>query len=67
MQPSLEEALAVLRDEGLIDNAQEMGDYLMGRLERLESPHIKEVRGRGLLIGVELHESAGAHGVSVRH
>lgn len=53
------EALAVLRDEGLIDNAQEMGDYLMGRLERLESPHIKEVRGRGLLIGVELHESAG--------
>ena len=53
------EALAVLNDEGLIENAQEMGDYLMGRLERLESPHIKEVRGRGLLIGVELHESAG--------
>jgi ornithine--oxo-acid transaminase len=53
------EALAVLRDEGLIDNAHEMGEYLMGRIERIESPHIKEVRGRGLLIGVELHESAG--------
>jgi ornithine--oxo-acid transaminase len=53
------EALAVLVDEGLIENAQKMGEYLMGRLRRIESPHIKEVRGRGLLIGVELHPSAG--------
>ncbi|MDQ7026677.1 MAG: ornithine--oxo-acid transaminase [Anaerolineae bacterium] len=53
------EALAVLTDENLIENALEMGDYLMGRLRRIESSHIKEVRGRGLLIGVELHESAG--------
>lgn len=53
------EALAVLEDENLIENSREMGDYLMGRLGRLESPHIKEVRGRGLLIGVELHDSAG--------
>lgn len=53
------EALAVLREEGLIENAQAMGDYLMGRLRRIESPHIKEVRGRGLLIGVELYDSAG--------
>jgi len=53
------EALAVLVDEGLIENARELGEYLMGRLERIESPHIKEVRGRGLLIGVELHESTG--------
>ena len=36
-----------------------MGDYLMGRLRRIESQHVKEVRGRGLLIGVELHDSAG--------
>lgn len=32
---------------------------MMGRLLRIESPHIKEVRGKGLMIGVELHEEAG--------
>ena len=53
------EALAVLVEEKLIENSLEMGEYLMGRLRRIESPHIKEVRGRGLLIGVELHKSAG--------
>lgn len=53
------EALAILEDEDLINHSREMGDYLMGRLRRVESPHIKEVRGRGLLIGVELHDSAG--------
>ena len=53
------EALAVLEDENLINQSREMGDYLMGRLRRIESSHIKEVRGRGLLIGVELHDSAG--------
>lgn len=54
-------ALRVLEEEGMIDNAREQGEYLVGRLQRIESPHIKEVRGRGLLIGVELHpESGGA-------
>lgn len=53
------ESLAVLEDENLIENSREMGEYLMGRLRRIESGHIKEVRGRGLLIGVELHDSAG--------
>ncbi|MCA9889652.1 MAG: ornithine--oxo-acid transaminase [Anaerolineae bacterium] len=53
------EALAVLVEEGMIENALKMGDYLMGRLRQIDSPHIKEVRGRGLLIGVELHPSAG--------
>jgi ornithine--oxo-acid transaminase len=52
-------SLDVLIDEGLIENSQEQGEYLMGRLKRIESPHIKEVRGRGLLIGVELHPEAG--------
>jgi ornithine--oxo-acid transaminase len=52
-------ALKVLVEEGMIENAAEMGEYLMGRLQRIESPHIKEVRGKGLLIGVELHEEAG--------
>jgi ornithine--oxo-acid transaminase len=53
------EALRVLVEEGMIDNAREMGEYLMGRLRRIESHHVKEVRGRGLLIGVELYPEAG--------
>ena len=53
------EALQVLIDEDLIENSLEQGEYLLGRLQRIESEHIKEVRGRGLLIGVELHKSAG--------
>ena len=52
-------ALKVLVEENLIDNAAQMGEYLMGRLRRIESPHIKEVRGKGLLIGVELFPEAG--------
>lgn len=53
------EALHVLMDEGLIENAREQGDYLKGRLARLESDHVDEVRGKGLLIGVELKPQAG--------
>ncbi|MCU0510644.1 MAG: ornithine--oxo-acid transaminase [Anaerolineae bacterium] len=52
-------ALRVLVEEGMIENAARQGEYLMGCLERIESPHIKEVRGKGLLIGVELHPEAG--------
>lgn len=53
------EALTVLVDEGLIENARELGAYLMERLRNIDSPHIKEIRGRGLLIGVELNAQAG--------
>ena len=53
------EALRVLVDEQLIENARDMGEYLMQRLREIGSPHVKEVRGRGLLIGVELHDEAG--------
>jgi ornithine--oxo-acid transaminase len=52
-------ALRVLVEEDMIENAHEQGEYLMGRLRRIESPHVKEVRGRGLLIGVELFPEAG--------
>ena len=47
-------ALDVLVDEGLVERSREVGAYFKGRLERLESDHIVEVRGKGLLIGVEL-------------
>ncbi len=52
-------ALKVLVEEGMIENAARMGDYFQARLREITSPHIKEVRGRGLLIGVELKPEAG--------
>lgn len=52
------EALSVLVDENLIERSRELGAYFKGCLERIESPHIKDVRGKGLFIGVELHEPA---------
>lgn len=52
-------ALAVIRDEHLVENAAKIGDYFQDQLAEINSPHIKEVRGKGLLIGVELHEAAG--------
>jgi ornithine--oxo-acid transaminase len=52
------EALRVLVDEGLIENARVQGEYLLGRLQRIESEHVAEVRGRGLLTGVELKPEA---------
>jgi ornithine--oxo-acid transaminase len=53
------EALRVLTEEKMIENAAIQGDYFLARLRELSSPHIKEVRGKGLLIGVELFEEAG--------
>jgi ornithine--oxo-acid transaminase len=53
------EALAILVEEGLIENAHELGDYFQERLAEIPSPHVKEVRGKGLLIGVELKPEAG--------
>lgn len=53
------EALNIIIDEGLIENSAEMGQYFQERLAEIPSPHVKEVRGRGLLIGVEVNEQAG--------
>lgn len=53
------EALAVLIEENLIENAATLGEYFQERLAEIPSPHVKEVRGKGLLIGVELYPSAG--------
>jgi ornithine--oxo-acid transaminase len=52
-------ALRVLVDERLAENAAETGTYFMDRLREVASPHVQEVRGRGLLIGVELRPEAG--------
>ena len=52
-------ALAVLVDEGLIDNSARLGDYFMERLVALKSKYVKEIRGKGLWIGVELKPELG--------
>jgi ornithine--oxo-acid transaminase len=52
-------ALKVLVEEGLIDNAGQMGEYFLSQLKGLRSSMIKEVRGKGLLLGVELIPEAG--------
>lgn len=51
-------ALQVLSEEKLVQQSHELGAYFKGRLERIESDHIKEVRGKGLFIGVELNTRA---------
>ncbi|HDQ44242.1 MAG TPA: ornithine--oxo-acid transaminase [bacterium] len=53
------EALAVLVRENLVVKAAELGNYFMDRLRTIHSKHVREVRGRGLLIGVELKQEAG--------
>lgn len=52
-------ALRVLVDERLAENAAEMGDYFLASLETLRSPKIREVRGRGLMLAIELDPAAG--------
>ena len=51
-------ALGVLENENLLENSVEMGEYFMEQLKEMDSPIIKEVRGRGLLIGVDLDREA---------
>ena len=52
-------ALEVLDEEHLADRATELGNYFMSKLREIEAPMVKEIRGRGLLIGVELRPEAG--------
>jgi len=52
-------AIKVLIEEGMIENSAKMGAYLLAQLRKIKSPYIKEVRGKGLFIGVELHPEAG--------
>ncbi|HDA7965015.1 TPA: ornithine--oxo-acid transaminase [Staphylococcus aureus] len=51
-------ALDVIVDEDLPGRSLELGDYFKEQLKQIDHPSIKEVRGRGLFIGVELNESA---------
>jgi acetylornithine/succinyldiaminopimelate/putrescine aminotransferase len=53
------EALNVLYDEGLIENAATTGDYLLERLKAVQAKYpniVKDVRGKGLMVGLEFHD-----------
>jgi ornithine--oxo-acid transaminase len=52
-------ALKVLTEEGMIGNAARMGEHFMSKLSAIRSDAVREVRGRGLMLAVELHPEAG--------
>lgn len=53
------EALSVLVEERMVENAEKMGKYFMDELRAMNSPYIKEIRGKGLLIGAEIKPEFG--------
>jgi len=52
-------ALKVLKEEGMIENAAEMGGYFLDGLRSMADDRVQEIRGRGLLIGMEFKPEAG--------
>jgi len=52
-------ALRVLTEEGMIENAAALGPYFLDGLASIKSNHIRSVRGRGLMLAVDLHPEAG--------
>ena len=59
-------ALNVLIDEKLIERAAKLGDYFQQHLKKLTSPLIKDIRGKGLLIGVEIDEKIPARKIVLK-
>ncbi|MCK4337560.1 MAG: ornithine--oxo-acid transaminase [Candidatus Aminicenantes bacterium] len=53
------EALKVTKEEKMIENSAELGTYFINKLKTIKSRHIQDVRGKGLLIGIELKPEAG--------
>jgi len=51
-------ALQVLIEEKLVERSAEMGEYFLSQLRTMRSPDVKEIRGKGLWIGIELHGPA---------
>ncbi|MBN2341690.1 MAG: ornithine--oxo-acid transaminase [Deltaproteobacteria bacterium] len=52
-------ALEVIVEEKLVERSAKLGAYFKQKLEEMNSPHVKEIRGKGLFIGVELTKEAG--------
>lgn len=53
------ESIRVLQEESMVENAAIHGKYFLEKLKSIKSRHIKEIRGKGLLIGIELKPEAG--------
>jgi ornithine--oxo-acid transaminase len=51
-------AFRVLVEEHLVERSAELGEYFLANLRTLTSPHIREIRGKGLWLGIELNEAA---------
>ena len=51
-------ALKVLKEENLIQNSAELGKYFLDKLKTIDNPHIKDIRGKGLFMAIELDEPA---------
>jgi acetylornithine/LysW-gamma-L-lysine aminotransferase len=54
-------ALGVIEEEDLPRQAQVKGAYLMDKLRKIESPHIRDVRGLGLMIGIEMKQKVASY------
>jgi len=53
------EALRVIVEERLVEKSAELGGYFLNKVKKILSPHVRDVRGRGLFIGIELNPEAG--------
>ena len=60
-------ALRVLVDEGMVKRSAVLGRYFLDRLKTLRSNDLKEVRGKGLWIGIELHSPARPYCEALQH
>lgn len=60
-------ALSVITDEGLAERSAELGSWFAGELRKIDHPKIREIRGRGMLVGVELTEPARAFCEALMH
>lgn len=59
-------AINILIEEELTQHAEKLGHYFQQKLKEIDSPLIKEVRGKGLLIGVEVDEKVDAHDIVLK-
>lgn len=59
-------AIDVLLEENLIGHAAEVGEYFQQKLREIQSPLIKEIRGKGLLIGLEINSDQKAHALCLK-